>query len=340
MCQCLREIVQHCCLPPPTATSFRSRSRDVLPRRGELGALHDSGEISEISGKQVQQRDVSEVLAHPRAASDEVFQRDRRRVLDAVSSMRCTKSLHYAAEEWRSDRDIMLAAVAGNSMALAFASDSLRADKEVVLAALNSKGATSDFTLCFASEALRGDREVVLAAVSRCAAALNFASAALLDSRGFILETVAVNGSALEFVGDHFRRDREVVLAAVAQQPVALEFVPEDFPIDDEILQHMQAHYVFRVALLSGRSCIIVKSEITQNTAARLMLRVSHALGVRRSVTMTHGQVRIEGAALVVDSTVLAPSTLPETCKEWSGGLRKGEVTEMQLIVTEPSRAE
>ena len=62
---------------------------------------------------------------------------------------------------FRSDHDVVLAAVAQDSAALFCASAALRGDKEVVFTAVAHDGGA----LFFASAALRGDKEVVRAAV-------------------------------------------------------------------------------------------------------------------------------------------------------------------------------
>jgi len=68
--------------------------------------------------------------------------------------------LAAGTEAFGADREVVLAAVQEDGMALRRASEALRADREVVLAAVQQKGAA----LQFAAEHLRADRDVVLAA--------------------------------------------------------------------------------------------------------------------------------------------------------------------------------
>eukprot|EP00971_Amphidinium_carterae_P045870 902422-Amphidinium_carterae.1 len=86
---------------------------------------------------------------------DEVWKSDREVVLAAVREhMGC--ALEFAAEALKGDREIVLAAVQESGQSLKHASEALRGDRDVVLAALQSKGTA----LIYATEALRADREV------------------------------------------------------------------------------------------------------------------------------------------------------------------------------------
>ena len=64
-------------------------------------------------------------------------------------------------QDGRAYRDLVLAAVWQDGMALRYASEELQADREIVLAAVRQDGRA----LCFASEELQADHEIVLAAV-------------------------------------------------------------------------------------------------------------------------------------------------------------------------------
>ena len=79
----------------------------------------------------------------------------------------------------RAYRDLVLAAVWQDGMALRYASEELQADREIVLAAVQQDGRA----LCFASEELQADHEIVLAAV-RQDGAPDYASAELQADQG------------------------------------------------------------------------------------------------------------------------------------------------------------
>jgi hypothetical protein len=96
---------------------------------------------------------------------------------------------------FESDRQVMLASVVRDGLALRFASAELRADREVVLASVVQDG----LALRYASAELRADREVVFVAVSQNGAVLHFASAELRADREVVFVAVSQNGAALQF---------------------------------------------------------------------------------------------------------------------------------------------
>jgi len=106
------------------------------------------------------------------------------------------------------DKELALAAVKQDGLALQFASEPLRRDKEVVLAAVKQ----NCHALCFASLAFCCDKEVVLATVKQDGEALADASDALCDDKEVVLAAVAQNGFALNFASEPLRNDLEVRL--------------------------------------------------------------------------------------------------------------------------------
>ena len=83
-------------------------------------------------------------------------------------------------QDGRAYRDLVLAAVWQDGMALRYASEELQADREIVLAAVQQDGRA----LCFASEELQADHEIVLAAVRQDGRAPDYASAELQADQG------------------------------------------------------------------------------------------------------------------------------------------------------------
>ena len=71
-------------------------------------------------------------------------------------------ALQYASDEFKNDKELVLAAVTQNGWSLEYLCEELRNDKEVVLAAVKNCG----MALNHASEELRNDKEVVLAAIT------------------------------------------------------------------------------------------------------------------------------------------------------------------------------
>jgi hypothetical protein len=114
-------------------------------------------------------------------------------------------ALHYASEERKADRDVVLAAVKQDGTALEFASERLRADRDVVLAAVRKSGSEA---LYHASEDLKTDREVILAAVRQNGLTLNFASAVLRADKEVVFTSfIYGSGEYLRIVSDELKND-------------------------------------------------------------------------------------------------------------------------------------
>ena len=118
------------------------------------------------------------------------------------------------------DRDIVLAAVRQNGLALQYAFLGLRRRPED----------------SWREEDLRDDRKVVLAAVMQNGLALTHAHDTFLKDREVVLAAVMQNGLALEHVHSTFRKDREVVLAAVIQNSLAIKFASPKLQNDIEVI--------------------------------------------------------------------------------------------------------
>jgi hypothetical protein len=120
------------------------------------------------------------------------------------------------------DKEVALAAVAQNGLALRYASVELKYDKEVVLAAVAQEG----HALQYASAELKYDKEVVLAAVMQHGLSLRNASAELKADKDVVIAAVVHSGGALKYASVELKSDTEVVLAAVVQDTGALAFSP------------------------------------------------------------------------------------------------------------------
>jgi histidinol phosphatase-like PHP family hydrolase len=140
---------------------------------------------------------------------------------------------HASHPEWKNDREVVLAAVEQNGLALEFASDALKNDPLVVLAAVEQNGRALEF----ASDALKNNRRIVLAAVELNFWAFQFASDALTNDREVVLAAVKQDGWALAFASDALKNDRDVVLAAVEQNGWTIQFAGDDLKNDREVVR-------------------------------------------------------------------------------------------------------
>eukprot|EP00971_Amphidinium_carterae_P294437 5846045-Amphidinium_carterae.1 len=86
----------------------------------------------------------------------------------------------HAAEPLKSDREIVLTAVAGSGLALEYAAEKLKGDREVVLTAVKDCS-VGGFALHYAAETLKSDRDFMLTAVAQNGAALQYVADDLLE---------------------------------------------------------------------------------------------------------------------------------------------------------------
>ena len=115
---------------------------------------------------------------------------------------------------YKSDEEIVVAAVADNPAAMAFASCS----RSLVLAAVKCQG----LALQFVSKTYRDDPEIVLAAVEQDGGALQYAGKHRLQDKAIVVAAVSQRGSSLQLAAPHLRDDRACVLAAVSNDPLSL----------------------------------------------------------------------------------------------------------------------
>ncbi|CAE7947872.1 unnamed protein product, partial [Symbiodinium sp. KB8] len=129
------------------------------------------------------------------------------------------------------EKEVVLAAVAEEGIALQFASPELQDDPEVVATAVKQDADALEYV----SERLRGSREVVAAAVEQNGAVLRFAAPHLWTDRTLLLAAVQQDGRLLKLgEGTGLSKDKEIVRAAVAQDGDALEFADEEMRADKE----------------------------------------------------------------------------------------------------------
>lgn len=118
--------------------------------------------------------------------------------------------LNYANDNFRNDKEIVLAAIKARPVSAVFdvASERLKKDKAFVLEVVRDDG----LQLHYADAALRSDREVVSAAVSDCGRALQYAGDALKDDEQIVLAAVGQNSEAFQYAGAGLRKDKKFVL--------------------------------------------------------------------------------------------------------------------------------
>ena len=222
------------------------------------------------------------VRLHPQSLewAAETLKADREIVIEAVKNF--SVALRYANDKLKADREIILVAASNTKQGNVFyeADESFRSDPEIVLAAIKSMIAPSNLwgsdlidevkisanrelmieavkidgsLLQYADDSLKKDKEVVLAAVSSLSSNhedsfeiyLEYADDSLKKDREVVLMAVKHNCSSLEYASKNLQADREIVLAAVKfeaksgpvyQRGFMLEYASDDLKADREIV--------------------------------------------------------------------------------------------------------
>ena len=164
--------------------------------------------------------------------------------------------------DYKSDQDIVLAAVSSTFAALQIAGKRFQNNKEVTLAAVNHDGVA----LLYASDQLQADKEVVLAAVNNNGLTLKYASDQLKADKEVVLAAVNNNGLALEYASYQLKADKEVVLAAVYRDPGAIARAHEDIfipytKLDTKIIAKIYFTYTNHINLRHPDEFILGKFE-------------------------------------------------------------------------------
>ena len=132
---------------------------------------------------------------------------------------------------FKSDKEVVMAAVTGHGDNLEYAADSLKADKEVVLAAINNSGSA----LRFSADNLKEDPEILIASLRNYGSLEHFPDH-LKANKKFVLGTVAISGVNLEYASDELKADKEIVRVAIKNSSRSLEYASEALRADREIV--------------------------------------------------------------------------------------------------------
>lgn len=140
-------------------------------------------------------------------------------------------ALGYVSEELQKDRNLALAAVKCTGQALGWAYLFLD-DKEMVLAAVGNDG----MALEIADESLQADKEVVTTAVINDGSAMQHASADLRNDKDFASQLVMQNQYALRHVGTTVTEDKalmtEIVCSGEQCAPDRKQGNPNFYPLE------------------------------------------------------------------------------------------------------------
>eukprot|EP01098_Paradermamoeba_levis_P010599 TRINITY_DN445_c0_g1_i4.p1 TRINITY_DN445_c0_g1~~TRINITY_DN445_c0_g1_i4.p1 ORF type:complete len:675 (-),score=234.72 TRINITY_DN445_c0_g1_i4:619-2577(-) len=133
--------------------------------------------------------------------------------------------------KFRSDREVMLAAVKADPDYIRGVPQNFSKDKEFVVEAVQRSGSL----LQFVDERFRSDREVVMAAVGSDGFALQYACETFCQDKEIVL-VAARHPAALLFAHPKLKHDKELVLKAVIENPLLRYNLTDEQQKDKEIL--------------------------------------------------------------------------------------------------------
>ena len=131
--------------------------------------------------------------------------------------------LHYASEELRKDRELVLEAVKQDGNAFPYASKELWKDKAVVLAAVKNAGNVLE---CIEDDCYYEDGTLNEEKLKN----------SMCNDREVVLAAVRQNGTALQFASEELRKDKEIALEAVKQDDSALKYISNELMSDEKFL--------------------------------------------------------------------------------------------------------
>jgi hypothetical protein len=178
-------------------------------------------------------------------------------------------------EYWKSDKDVILAAVQTCGFALAETTAELTADKTIVLAAVKTDGRA----LMHAAACLADDEDVVRTAVLSDGSAIQFASKRLMIKRSLVLAAVQNDKTmeAMRSTRAYFADDREIMLAAVRKNCFSLKYASKELRGDKEI-----------VLAAVEKNGVLLKYTNVWNADSIFVFRMCHALS-KQGLNLQHG---------------------------------------------------
>jgi len=212
-------------LPPTKAKKQKKQSSDSQRRRTAISTVKDNGLALEDL-PMTMRADKEIVLAAVRNNGSALEYaaknlRDNKEVVMAAIENN-PQAIWLASESLQRDKSLYLSAILGDSEILEWSLSS--ADKDVVMAVVQQNG----LALQNADDKLRDDRAVVLLAVDNNGLALKYASSRLKRCRVVASVAVMNDEDASAFVSRHLRQDPVVkaALAAKGQRTQKEDFAP------------------------------------------------------------------------------------------------------------------
>lgn len=174
--------------------------------------------------------------------ASEELRKDRNFVMNLVGMQ--GQHLEWASVELRGDQEIVMTAVRNHGNALQFASDECRSDRHIVRTATRK----DPYAFRWASKELRGDRDIVLENMQKSSVPIAFASEELKNDREFMMGAVTRDGRCLRHASEELKKDHELVRAAVMTGGGLSGYASLSLRSDPNFVREMIAHDTFAIA--------------------------------------------------------------------------------------------
>ena len=121
------------------------------------------------------------------------------------------RSLKYASEDLKKDKDFAISCVGKNYENLKYVDESLQSDRDLVMAAI----ASSKDAFCYACNSVRDDPELALQCSIECPEVAGYYGETLCQDKGFIMSAVRENADVFYYLEEQWKADEDVAKLAV-----------------------------------------------------------------------------------------------------------------------------
>ena len=146
--------------------------------------------------------------------------------------------LENLPDEFKKDKDVVLAAVKQEEYGLAFkyADESFKKDKEIVLIAVKKYGRSLEY----ADDSFKKDKNIVLAAVKQDGLALEYADKKLRADKKIILEAIKEHHSLLRYADESLQKEIDPTFLYSESNMTGLELNYWEFSINEKDINSVQ----------------------------------------------------------------------------------------------------
>ena len=166
-------------------------------------------------------------------------------------------------EQYKNDRDIILATISSGGSYHIPVPNELRLDRDFITGIMDWQ---AHLALHYADKSLQEDKAFVLELVELDYNAFLSAPKSLKKDKEYVLEVMDVNGETILYVDDDLKKDKDVVLKAVQNNGYALDFADDSMKKDKTIVFEAikQKGHAFCYADISLKSDIDFALKVVQ----------------------------------------------------------------------------